>query len=481
MISASHSLILNKIIEHASSHPQKVAIITVEGNSVSFAELLSNICRASAWLKNQGIRLGDRIMLSAQKEVDFVYLYFGAHVSGIVNVVVDATNNIEHLEYIATVVKPVLAIGMDFKGVKSISYTDISFPEESGSIDYPDISPEYVADIMFTSGTTGKPKGVCLSHSNISASALNINAFIGNDESDIEFLGLPVCHSFGLGRLRCNMLTGGTIVLHNGFANLKSVFNVFERYGITGFGMVPAIWAYIKRFSGNRIGRFASQIKYIEIGSASMPLEDKQLLLDLFPNTRICMHYGLTEASRAVFMEFHEETENLSTAGKSVSDNVSIRILSDNGTELSRMTEGEVCIKGPMVTKSYFNPEDNNNAFWEDYFRTGDWGYIDTKGRLFLVARKKELINIGGKKVSPIEIENALEKIGVGESMCIAIKDPILGERPKVLLVEGTYSKEIQEIQEELSNLLEPYKLPKSYEVVKSIPKTASGKKKRIS
>lgn len=477
MISASHSLLLQNIIEHVDSSPDKTAIVTVDGRNVSYANLLCNIRKAGAWLQSQGICKGDRIMLSAQKEVEFVYLYFGAHLCGIVNVVVDASNNKEHLEYIASVVNPMLAVGMVLEGVRSIGFPEITFQDNTESAEM--IDSDSIADIMFTSGTTGRPKGVCLTHSNISASSININDFIGNGNDDIEFLGLPICHSFGLGRLRCNMLTGGTIILHNGFANLKSVFSALEKYKVTGFGMVPAVWAYIKRFSGNRIGRYANQIKYIEIGSAAMPIEDKQLLLNLFPNTRICMHYGLTEASRAVFSEFHRDSSDLAAAGRSVSDNVIIRVMSDAGDELPPMSEGEICISGPMVTRSYFNPTDNEGAFFGDFFRTGDWGFKNEEGLLFLVARKKELINVGGKKVSPIEIEDALEKAGVGESMCVAVKDSILGEVPKALLLEGTFSKKIHEIQTALSMMLEPYKMPKIFEVVTSIPKTASGKKKR--
>lgn len=480
MKTISHSLLLHKITDYAERQPLKAALVTVGGKYVSYQELLENIHRAAAWLTEQSLHKGDRIMLSAKKEVEFVYFYFGAHLCGVVNVVVDASNNSEHLEYISSVVNPTLAIGMTVNSVRSINYPEITLQEEPTTDVYnPQISPNDIADIMFTSGTTGKPKGVCLSHANISASALNINSFIRNGESDIEFLGLPICHSFGLGRLRCNMLVGATVVLHNGFANLKSVFTAFEKYRVTGFGMVPAVWAYIKRFSGTRVGRYASQIRYIEIGSAAMPIEDKELLMNLFPDTRICMHYGLTEASRSVFMEFHENKDNLLTAGKSVVPEVDVKIVKEDGSEASDEEEGEICIKGPMVIQSYFNPKDNEGAFRGEYFRTGDWGYKDFKGRLYLVARKKELINVGGKKVSPIEIEDALEIAGVGESMCIAVKDEVLGEVPKALLVEGTFSKDIKDIQESLSTILEAYKMPKFYDVVKSIPKTASGKKKR--
>ena len=397
--------------------------------------------------------------------------------------VTDAKNNDTHVDYIASVTTPALAIGCSPKGVESAGYADIylnDMPIDGFTI--PDgLRGSDTADVMFTSGTTGNPKGVRLSHDNIAGSASNINGFVGNGADDVELLGLPICHSFGLGRLRCNMLTGATVVLHNGFANLKSVFSAIERYGVTGFGMVPAIWAYIKRFSGERIAAYASQIRYIEIGSAAMPEDDKRLLMRLFPSTRICMHYGLTEASRAVFMEFHEYAGSLDSIGCPVSDAVSVRILDSNGNPLPPGSEGELCISGNMVTDSYYDPADNDGAFVNGYFRTGDWGYEDSDGRLHLVARKNELINVGGKKVSPVEIEEALAAAGVGESMCVAVSDPdgILGEVPKALLVKGTFSAEPESIAEALRHMLEPYKLPRFYEVVDSIPKTASGKKKR--
>lgn len=478
----SHSPLLQAIYAHAVSEPDKVALVSTNGEEITYTKLVTAIERASAFLHDAGIKKGDRVMLSAQKEIEFVYFYFGAHLAGIINVVVDAKNNAGHLEYINSVTKASLAIGMRLEGCPSFDYDTLKFPSEPDLVQAPDISPESTADIMFTSGTTGNPKGVRLSHFNIYSSAANINGFIKNTEADIELLGLPICHSFGLGRLRCNMLSGGTVILHNGFANLKSVFDTIARYDVTGFGMVPAIWAYIKKFSGTRIGQYASQIRYIEIGSAAMPLEDKKMLAELFPDTRICMHYGLTEASRAAFMEFHENISDLTTAGKSVSSFVEIMIADENGKKAIPGQEGEICIKGNMVTSSYYDDSDNEGAFVNGYFRTGDWGYMSDDNRLYIVARKKELINVGGKKVSPVEIEEALAKIGVGESMCVAVKDPdgILGEVPKVMLVKGSFTISIDEIKYGLRQSLEVYKLPRFYEIVDSIPKTSSGKKKRI-
>lgn len=478
----THSPILQAIFSHAASSPNKIALVTVQGEEISYGKLADEIEKAASFLYKSGVGHGDRIMLSAEKDIEFVYLYFGSHLIGAINVVVDAKNNSEHLSYIASITKPMVAFGMTLSGIVSIEYSSLELPNEKCTVPNLSLNPDQTADVMFTSGTTGKPKGVKLSHYNIFSSASNINEFIRNEVNDVELLGLPICHSFGLGRLRCNMLIGSTVVLHNGFANIKSVFSAIEYYNVTGFGMVPAIWSYIKRFSGTRIKQFSDRIKYIEIGSAAMSLEDKMMLMDIFPNTRICMHYGLTEASRAVFMEFHENQDDLSTIGKSVSSKVSVAILDENGNEMLPLQEGEICIKGNMVISSYYEEKDNENSFINGYFRTGDWGYKSEDGRLFLVARKKELINIGGKKVSPIEIEDALSQIGVGESMCVAIKDPdkILGEVPKVYLVRNTFTISVEEIKSRLQNILESFKMPRFFEIVDSIPKTSSGKKKRI-
>lgn len=461
--------------------PDKTAIITVEGTCVDYSALVDRIKAAASFLRGRDIRRGDRIMLSAQKEVEFVYFYFASHLIGAQNVVVDQKSAKERIEHIASQTAPRLAIGVETDGVAGIDYGDVALPENCDFIlDY-ECNDEDTADIMFTSGTTGKPKGVLLSHANIWGSANNINAFIGNTADDIEFLGLPICHSFGLGRLRCSLINGATVVLHNGFANLKSVFQSFERYNATGFAMVPAIWAYIKRFSGNRIGKYAPQIRYIEIGSAAMPIEDKKELAELFPDTRICMHYGLTEASRSAFMEFHQDSGSLDSIGVPVTPEVDIRVMDADGNELVDGNDGEICVKGNMVIKSYLNEEDNQGSFFGQYFRTGDWGYRGADGNLRLISRKKELINVGGKKVSPIEIEDALTEIGVGESMCVAMKDPdgILGEVPKALLVSGTFNLSIDEIRCRLKERLDVYKIPKVFEVVEYIPKTESGKKQR--
>lgn len=483
MKSFNHSPLLRKIEANAQKFPDKIAVIS-GSDEVAYADLVQSIIHAANFLKSKGLKKGDYIAISAQKDLGFISIYFAAHSLGIINIVVDAESNPQKLEYILNLMQPKLTFGFACKQCESLQYEDIDLPKNCVEIPNDcEISENDVADIIFTTGTTGLPKGVQLSHFNIFSSADNINGFICNTQEDVEVLGLPLCHSFGLGRLRCTLIMGATMVLVGNFANLKVFFNAIETYHATGFGMVPAVWAYIRKFSGTRISKYANQIKYIEIGSAAMPIASKQELCELFPNTRICMHYGLTEASRSAFMEFHENINQLNTIGKAVCGKVEIKIFNEDGTEALVNETGEICVKGNMVMKGYYLAKDNEDAYFGDFFRTGDCGYYDEKGYLFLESRKKEIINTGGKKVSPVEIEDAICVLGVEDCICIGVPDPdgIMGEVAKVYVKRDGCKISFDEIKKSMEGKLEPYKIPAIFEWIDVIPKTSSGKKQRLS
>ena len=479
-----NSPILRRVFELAEQRADKTALVCGE-EVVSYGQLKARILVAAAFFLEHGVKPGDCVALSAIRMLDFVYAYFGVHLIGGTVVVVDPESNPKKMSYILDLTKPKFAIGFRKEGVVSFGYADISVdsgvqPEISDGLDEND-----VADIVFTTGTTGNPKGVLLSHFNIFSSADNINGFIGNGTEDVEVLGLPLCHSFGLGRLRCNLINGATLVVLPSFANIKQMFTAMEKYHVTGFGMVPAIWAYIRKFSGTRISKYASQIKYIEIGSAAMPLESKRELCELFPTTRICHHYGLTEASRTAFMEYHEalSRDDLATIGREVCDKVKIKVFDETGSEVADGVSGEICVKGNMVMRGYFKAEETAAACFGEYFRTGDIGFRGTNGNLYLVSRKKEMINIGGKKVSPVEIEDAVLAMGgIEDCGCIGIPDPggILGEVPKLFVQQSGCTRAFDEIANHLKTVLESYKQPVAYAWIDAIPKTASGKKQRL-
>lgn len=433
-----------QIERNAQRMPEKVALICKD-TVVSYSELWERCCDEAKRLQDDAsFYKGKRVILAAAGNAEFVYQYFGTHLAGGICVPIDPDTKPGRREYIQSVVN-----------------ADLRFKIENLN---------GIADIMFTTGTTGAPKGVVLTHENIAASARNINAYIENDTEDVELLALPVSHSFGLGRLRCVLSKGGTIVLLGTFANVKRFFTALDEYHVTGFGMVPASWAYLKMMSRDKIRNYADQLKYIEIGSSFMSIEDKKMLMGWLPSTRICMHYGLTEASRSTFMEFHEYAENLSSIGRAA-PNVDIRII-----------DGEICVKGEHVTKSYWNesPERIAQDFHGDYFRTGDSGWMDENGHIYIKGRIKEMINVGGENVSPMEVEDVLNAITqIKESACCAMPDKVMGEVVEAFIVEASPITDA-EIMEIIKPQLENYKWPKRIVRVDAIPKTSSGKIQRL-
>lgn len=462
--------------------PEKVALISGEAE-VTYVQLWENCLRVACMLqKKYDLQKGDRVILSASGNIEFAYTYFGVHLAGGICVPIDPDTNQIRFNHIYASTKPVCVMGE----LHNVNTTTMPFAAVvDGAKKNKFVAPQMadIADILFTTGTTGAPKGVALSYANISAAARNINEYIGNTAEDVELLALPVSHSFGLGRLRCSLSKGATVVMLGTFANVKKFYKEMTRCKVTMFAMVPASWGFLKKMSGKYIGRFADQLRFIEIGSSFMPIEDKQLLMDLLPNTRICMHYGSTEASRSAFMEFHSYKENLMTAGHA-SPHTEIRIFSSEGHQLPLGEEGEVGVKGEHVTCSYWNesPERFISDFYDGYFRTGDCATMDEDGNIYLKSRIKEMINVGGKKVAPMEVEEILNTIpGIKESACIGIPDPgvVLGEVVKAFVVADA-SLTDEEIMEQLKSQLEVYKLPVEIERINKIPKTSSGKIQRL-
>lgn len=476
-----HSPLLQCVMKHCDELADKTAIV-MNGREVTYSDLGKNIRKAASVIHNMGLHARERIILSAHKDVEYVYLYFASQLLGVINVIVDAESNEERLHYIENKIEPAFCFGYRSSRFASKLFSELELENEDELLESTQgIDSTDIAEILFTTGTTGAPKGVCLSYNNIYSSASNINGYIGNQADDVELLGLPICHSFGMGRIRCTLLMGATIVILGNFANMRAFLKAFEQYHITGFGVVPAAWAYIRKISGIRIAKYAGQIHYIEIGSAAMPLETKKEMLKMFPNTHICMHYGLTEASRNCFQEFHD-TEHLDSIGKPVCDKVDVKIFNDNGVEISCGEKGEICVKGNMVMARYLDIDDTRKAFYGEYFRTGDCGYKDEKGYIYLLGREKELINVGGKKVSPIEVEDAIMALGVGDCVCVPMKDEkgIMGELVFCYILKDSTSLTFDEIADKLSDKLEVYKRPVAYDWIEKIPITSSGKKQRV-
>lgn len=472
----------HKIWHWASLLPDKPAVKSGK-KSATYLQLCQRVLGARDYFVNQlMLNAGDTIVLAAGKQIEFVYAYFGAHLAGLKVVPVDPATNPDRMAFIIKQTGASLLVGFDGieNNIRTIGLKE--FEELASEFSVPSFPVgNQIADILFTTGTTGKPKGVTLTYDNEAAAARNINEFIGNTGNDIELLALPVSHSFGLGRVRCCLYQGATLILLGSFANVKKLYRTIEEENVTGFTMVPASWRYLKKLTGNKLGDFRYQLRYIEMGSAFFSKEEKDELAGILPDTRVCMHYGLTEASRSTFMEFHQDASHMDSVGKA-SPHTEIEILDENGVECEAGNEGEICIKGEHVTHGYLDLP-VGDSFFGDYFRTGDWGYKTKDGYVYLISRKKELINVGGKKVSPIEVEEQLLKIpGVEDCACIGVPDDneVLGEVVKAFIVKEKGSEiTFADIDEQLTGKLESYKIPVCYEWIDAIPKTQNGKIQR--
>lgn len=468
--------IIAAIWNHAFATPDRIAIIAKEG-AVTYRELISNISNVADYYQRLALNSGDRILLTADSSAYFVYAYFAAHLVGAIAVPVEPQIAENRLRYIQEKVRPRVSFLLNTQNLLDLIGSVSS--QKGVRVKEPKVFEHQLADILFSTGTTGVPKGVALTQRNIFAAAKQINAFIKNKESDQEIITLPLSHSFGLGRLRCVMLSGGTCVLLQGLSRLGDFFKRLDE-GATAFSAVPTGISLILKLSGEKIGNYRNQIKYVEIGSAPMDLDQKKKLMDLLPDTRLCMHYGLTEASRSAFIEFHTHKKKLGSVGLPAPD-VEIKIKRDPVSK----DQGKIWVKGCHVMDAYWENETLTQEAKEgNWIATGDIGYQDDDGFLYLVGRETEMINVGGRKIAPVEIEDALKSYpGVIECACVGVRDltGVNGELISAFIVmdESVTWPSKQSFVSFLRKEIEIYKIPYYFIQVTDIPKTSSGKIQR--
>ena len=473
--------------DRGRDEPDRLAI-AAEGTALTWRELSARVRGAATRLAALGVAPGDRVILAASSTPAFVCGYFAVHHLGAIALPVDPRIPSGRLTDIAERTRPravFLAREVDVGGRE---VRDVEELGDAASTPHPGDpvlrSPEDAADVLFTSGTTGRPKGVILSHRAIAAAARNINAFVGNGRDDREVVPLPLSHSFGLGRLRCQVLAGGALVLVDGFTAAGRLFGAMEEHRATGFSFVPAGLAVLLQTTRDRLGDFADTLRWVEIGSASMPAEHRDRLMRLLPRTRLCMHYGLTEASRSAFVEFHAAGEHRDSLGRPT-PGIEIRIVDDHGAPRGPGERGKLVVRGDTLMSGYWeDPELTASTFLDDWLVTGDVGTCDAEGWLRLEGREKDMINVGGREVSPLEIERILEELpAVAECACVGIPDPqgITGHAVKAYLVaaDGASPLAPKELAKHLRGRIEPYKLPAAFVWIDSIPKTGNGKVQR--
>ena len=466
----------------AESHAERPAFLTDAG-PVSYAQFARSVRGAAARLRREGQRRGDRVALCAPNGPDLAAAYFAVHAAGGVATPLDPDMPIDAARWIVEDSDARLALTSRDLGlsVPTQNLHDFCRPADGELLDTPDCTPDDPADLLYTTGTTGRQKGVLLTHHNIAQAAANINAFIGTESTDVELVPIALSHSFGLGRLRVMAQAGHTLALEPGMRNPARTLKRLLDLKATGMAIVPAGFDLILRMTGKRLGDARGHLRYVEIGSAPMRMDIKQQLMDLLPDTRICHHYGLTEASRAAFIDYHRDRNKLASIGRA-SPNVRIAVQDSDGHEMPAGHCGEIVVRGGMVMQGYWRqPELTRQALRDGWLHTGDWGYRDADGYLYLAGRQSDLVNVAGWKVSPEEVERALaEHPAILDTACVGVPDPqgITGECIKAYIVTRTAVDETKLVQW-LRTHLEEFKIPRVWQRVDRIPRTSSGKTQR--
>ena len=348
-----------------------------------------------------------------------------------------------------------------------------------------DIEPASASDealVLHTSGTTSRPKVVPLLQSNILASAQNISAALELSADDHCLNIMPLFHIHGLiAVLAASMFKGASVCCSSGF-NAIGFMELAKQQQISWYSGVPTMHqAILLRAKRQPQAAQDLNLRFIRSSSASLPPAVFDELVEMF-GCPVIEAYGMTEAA-------HQMTSNPLGAGKQKAGHVGIItspqvcIMDEAGTILEQGAEGEVCIKGDNVTPGYENNDAANaSSFTHGWFRTGDQGVFDAEGYLKITGRLKEIINKGGEKVSPLEVDNILmEHPAIQQVVTFAVADKMLGEEiaAAVVLADNQNLTEA-ELKAYASEHLAKFKIPKHIRFLDEIPKGATGKLQRI-
>ena len=466
--------------------PDKV--LKFEDNTYSFLHIDKHIKKAAAFLKSLGVQHQDRVALQLEKSMDFIYLHFANLWIGAITLPLNPTYSEKEVEYFLSDSKSKLFItnknnlkrlygmvsnlGINTAAVENIDLSSYDEVDKAFQTDKDD-----VALIAYTSGTTGKNKGAMITHSNLINNMEALKKLWRFSETDKLLHTLPIFHVHGLVvALQGAMNAKSDIIMHKKF-DPQRIWQTIEKEKITMFMGVPTL--YQKLVDTWHMMQQKPDISSMRIFiSGSAPLPDV-LFKQFYEITghKILERYGMSEAGMIASNPYEEEKRIPKSVGYAL-EGCKIKVVK-NKNKTKPFEVGEVYIQGNNVFKGYWQmPEKTKESFENGWFKTGDLGYTDETGRLFLVGRAKELIITGGLNVYPKEVEYVIEEHdNIKETAVFGVKDREFGERVEVAVVLNKQTSITEnEIIEFCKNNLSHYKCPKRVHIVDEIPKNTMGK-----
>ena len=482
----------------AIQEPDKTAFAVCGGESIGFADLARRSDQAAAWLLAQGVRSGDRIGIVSDHDVDAVVLFWGVLKAGAVVVWLNVDAAAPDLAHVVDNAGfRLIAVQSDKLSArlrKSVTSLPSILPLDAcadapGSVTYaaPEIDDRAVASIVYTSGSSGRPKGVCLSHRNLAAVAQSVVRHMPIGSRDSYLMVVPLHYIHGIMQLLVHTLAVATVYCERSFVFPRKVVDTLRSTGVTGFSGVPFHFnSLITR--GGFLDASLPDLKWLTVTGGKLPADTIHEILDHHPDVNFHVAYGQTECSpRATALRPERVRDKAESVGSPI-PGVEVLLLDDAGAEVEPGGVGEVVIAGDNVMLGYWQDEAATAEVLdgEGRLHTGDLGRFDADGDLFLVGRKSAMIKSAGERIIPEEIERVLESSPlVGEAVVVGVADPLYGQRvvAHVLLTDDAAASTAEEPVAALrAHCLERIPLPRApreYRVWADFPRRANGKPDR--
>ena len=422
---------------HAQNTPDKCAVVCA-GDQISYSGLWNSLVERASELEKNGLRPNRPYVFRATQDIDFIITYCAVHYMGAIAVPLE--NKVPQAV---------------FQSIKS----------EVESCDFSDD----IVDILYTTGTTGKSKGVMLSERALVSCADNFIADLHFTPELLFIISGPLNHIASLFKMHPVLTVGGTVCVLDGLKDMNAFFDVFDLpYTKFATFLVPASIRMIMQFSYEKLCSLADKIDFIETGAAPITRYDMEQLSKALPHSRLYNTLGGTEIGAVCTYNFND--------GKYMEGCIG-RPMKNSTVEVT--SEGNIIVSGLTIMSGYVADKENTDKVLKDgKIYSADLGYVDEDGLIHLKGRQGDVINVGGFKVDPVEVENAVVSYeGIKDCICIADTHPVIGTVLKLLVVlkEGTpFDK--HSIARHLKGKLEPHKIPTYYEAVEAIQRTYNGK-----
>ncbi len=482
----------------AEKAPSRTALLYGE-NTATYQEVDSLAGKVSSLLRSIGLSKGDRVLMIMENSLESVASYYGILKAGCVCVEVPDKSTLSESAYF--IENSGARMGILSKGsAKRLSDIDIAFvlsPETSFSSetlkaftwddvhgmdkerDPVKISENDLAAIVYTSGSTGRPKGVMLSHRNLCTNTASIVSYLGLTQADRIMAVLPFYYVYGKTLLNTHFMVGGSVVINNRFAFPNSVIQDMIDKEVTGFAGVPSTFAILVNRSVFAKTQIPS-LRYITQAGGAMAPALTRRVLEHIGNASLYIMYGATEASaRLTYLPpqrlLHDKFGSIGIP----IPGVEIAIRDNEGNNLLPFTVGNICATGDNIMQGYWKDKDETDRVLKPWgLVTGDLGHADDDGFIYLTGRKKEMLKIGGERVSPKEIEDAImDSQMVHEVAVIGRPDEFLSEVPEAFIVPlDDASFDLDALKSFVKQELSVHKQPKYWNILRSLPKKPSGK-----